>query len=283
MPATSMRDLIIKDDDLCVATHGRGFWILDDVTPLRQLDLKVAEADAFLFKPQAAWRVRWNTNSDTPIPPDEATGQNPPEGAIINYTLKSAASGPVALEILDGAGRLVRRYSSTDQVERPDPATAPVLLYWYGPPQGLSTAPGMHRFQWDLHDQPLPGGGGGRGGSPGPGPAGPGLAGRGVAIAGEAPAGGGRGGGRGGAGGPGGGQGALAGISGSLTSLMGLLQGADVAPTVQLVAAVTERQLALGKLKAQWAALRTVDLAAVNAELKKAGLPAIRAGGPGTD
>ena len=167
MPATSMRDLIVKDDDLAVATHGRGFWILDDITPLRQLDAKVVAADAFLFKPQTAIRVRWNMNTDTPLPPDESNGQNPPEGAIINYYLKSAVSDPITLEIFDAAGKFVRRYSSADPVEKIDPYTTPVPAYWYRPPRVLSTAAGMHRFFWDMRYQPLPGGGGGRGGGGG--------------------------------------------------------------------------------------------------------------------
>jgi photosystem II stability/assembly factor-like uncharacterized protein len=166
MPATSVRDLIVKNDDLIAGTHGRGIWILDDITPLRQLDAAAAASDAVLFKPEVAYRLRWNTNTDTPIPPDEATGENPPDGAIINYALKGAAATPVTLEILDASGRLVRRYASTDPIETPDPATAPVPLYWYRPPQSLSTAAGMHRFLWDVHYQPIPGAAGGRGGLP---------------------------------------------------------------------------------------------------------------------
>ena len=109
-----------------------------------------------LFKPQAAWRVRWNTNTDTPLPPDEPTAPNPPEGAIINYYLKSAASGPVTLEILDGDGKLVRRYSSDRrglQAESGDEHRSAVLV-----PRPLTrsrAAPGMHRFTWDVHYQPL--------------------------------------------------------------------------------------------------------------------------------
>jgi len=164
MPASSMRDLIVKDDDLVLATHGRGFWILDN-PPLRQIDQTVVEAAAFLFRPQTAFRVRWNMNTDTPWPPDEPRGPNPPDGAIIDYTLKTAVSGPVTIEILDTAGTLVRRYASSDPVETVDPATAAVPLYWYRPAQRLATSPGMHRFTWDLHYQPLPGGGG-RGGLP---------------------------------------------------------------------------------------------------------------------
>jgi photosystem II stability/assembly factor-like uncharacterized protein len=155
MAASSVRDLVIKDDDLVVGTHGRGIWILDDITPLRQIDPATAQQDVVLFKPQDAWRVRWNTNNDTPLPPDEPTAPNPPEGAIINYYLKSAASAPVTLEITGADGRLVRRYSSTDEIFKPDPATITVPLYWFRDLVPLSTAAGMHRFTWDLHYQPL--------------------------------------------------------------------------------------------------------------------------------
>jgi len=165
MPATSMRDLIIKDNDLCVATHGRGFWILDDISPLRQLGPGVVSAEAFLFKLQVAYRVRWNMNTDTPLPPEEPGGQNPPDGAIINYALKSDAAGPVTIEILDSAGKVVRKYSSADSAELPTPQAAPVPLYWYRQPQTLKASAGMHRFLWDMRYQPL-GGGGGRGGLP---------------------------------------------------------------------------------------------------------------------
>jgi photosystem II stability/assembly factor-like uncharacterized protein len=158
MAVSSVRDIIVKDDDLVAATHGRGFWILDDITPLRQLDASAASADVVLFKPTTAWRVRWNTSVDMPWPKEEPTAPNPPEGAIINYYLKSAASGPITLEILQQDGRLVRRYSSTDPVPPiPDHPAAPAPVYWYRPPQTLSTAAGMHRFQWDVHYQPLAG------------------------------------------------------------------------------------------------------------------------------
>jgi hypothetical protein len=168
MAASSVRDLIVKDDDLVAATHGRGFWILDDITPLRQIDASSASQDAILFEPTTAWRVRWNTSTDMPWPKEEPTGANPPDGAMINYYLKSAASGPVTLEIRRADGRLVRRYSSDDPVTPiPDLANAPVPLYWYRQPQVLATSPGMHRFLWDVHYQPIAGaGGGGRGGLP---------------------------------------------------------------------------------------------------------------------
>ena len=153
MPATSMRDLIVKDDDLAVATHGRGFWILDNITPLRQLQ---PNNDAtLLFKPQTALRVRWSSNPDTPLPPDEPVGENPPEGAMIDYSLGKEITGPVTLEIRDDKGKTIRRYASTDSVPPPDPAIK-IPRYWVKLPQPLSSAPGRHRFLWDLHGEPLP-------------------------------------------------------------------------------------------------------------------------------
>jgi photosystem II stability/assembly factor-like uncharacterized protein len=156
MGASSIRDLIIKGDDLCVATHGRGFWILDNITPLRQLQASLIKAPAMLFRPQAAVRVRWNTNSDTPIPPDEAAGENPPDGAMIDYYIRAGASGPAVLEIKDEAGQVVRRYSSADPLPTPDPNLA-IPPYWVRPPQPLAAEPGMHRFLWDLHYTPVSG------------------------------------------------------------------------------------------------------------------------------
>lgn len=156
MAASSVRDLVIKDDDLVVGTHGRGIWILDDITPLRQITTATANEDAVLFKPQNAMRVRWNMNTDTPLPPDEPVAPNPPDGAIINYYLKSDASGPVTLEILDGK-TVLRKYSSADEVFKPDPATSTVPLYWFRDLKGLSAKAGMHRFTWDVHYQPVDG------------------------------------------------------------------------------------------------------------------------------
>src|SRR5258708_16996272 len=104
MPATSIRDLIIKDDDLIAATHGRGFWILDNVTPMRQVKASVTNAPAFLFHPQTAVRVRNSVNTDTPLPPDEPAAKNPPDGAVIDYWLRPGGSESLKLEILDTAG-----------------------------------------------------------------------------------------------------------------------------------------------------------------------------------
>ena len=155
MPATSVRDLIIKDDDLAVATHGRGFWILDNITPLRQLTS--ARGSISLLKPQTAWRVRWNMNEDTPLPPDEPAGENPPDGAMIDYRLSDGFTGAVTLEIKDAKGAVVRRYASTDDAEPPKPADVNIPMHWLRPPQALSAAPGLHRFLWDMHHAPIPG------------------------------------------------------------------------------------------------------------------------------
>ena len=191
MPAISVRDIEVKDDascmcsDLVAGTHGRGFWILDDVTPLRQAAEAEASKNAFLFKPETAIRIRFGTNDPTPWPPELLAGENPPPGALIDYYLPSAADGSVRLEILNGGGKVIRTYSSTDQVRNPDPATDPVAynkicqqtptapdcglpLYWPAPPQVLKTTAGMHRFSWDMHYDPIAGGGGGgRGGGGG--------------------------------------------------------------------------------------------------------------------
>jgi hypothetical protein len=164
MAPTSVRDIIVKDNDLVAATHGRGFWILDDISPLRQIDAGVAAAEAILFKPGIATRVRYNMNTDTPLPPDEPGGENPPDGAVIDYALKTDIPGSVTLEIADAAGRTIRRYSSEDKGEFPTPESAPVPLYWYRKPLKLQTTAGMHRFLWDMRYQPLEGGGGRGGG-----------------------------------------------------------------------------------------------------------------------
>jgi photosystem II stability/assembly factor-like uncharacterized protein len=158
MPATSVRDLIVKDDDLVAATHGRGFWILDNLTPLRQLDEAVTKVEATLFRPQVATRVRWDMNTDTPLPPEEPGGENPPDGAIVDYALAADATGPVTLEIVDGTGKVIREYSSEDKAELPTSERAPLPLYWYRSPLTLASTAGMHRFLWDMRYKPLEGG-----------------------------------------------------------------------------------------------------------------------------
>jgi len=152
LPHTSMRDLAIHGDDLVVGTHGRSFWILDDITPLRQMSAEVAAAKVHLFAPQTAVRFRWNRATDTPLPPEEPAGKNPPDGAIIDYYLASAASGPVTIEILDANNHVVRKYASTDKpLDMAKIATEnPIPMYWVRHEQILSGEAGMHRFVWDV-------------------------------------------------------------------------------------------------------------------------------------
>ena len=154
LPATSIRDLVVHQDDIVVGTHGRSFWILDNITPLRQSDAKLASSNAFLFAPQLTYRVRRNNNTDTPLPPEEPAGQNPPDGAMLDYVLKSAPIGPVLIEISDESGKLVRRFSSTDKPEPVNEKELNIPTYWIRPARILSTHAGMHRFVWDLHYPP---------------------------------------------------------------------------------------------------------------------------------
>ena len=171
LPHTSVRDLIVHGDDVAVATHGRGFWILDNITPLRQLarsperlalpsDTRSAslsgERRAILFKPAVAYRLRRNQNTDTPLPPEVPAGQNPPDGAMIDYYLAADAPGPVTLEITSASHNVVRRYSSADPPEPYDEKSINVPMYWARPPRTLAASKGMHRFVWDLR-YPRPG------------------------------------------------------------------------------------------------------------------------------
>lgn len=156
LPHTSMRDLTIHGDDLIVGTHGRSFWILDDITPLRQLSDEVSKSSVHFFVPQEALRWRWDRNPDTPLPPEVPAGTNPPDGAIIDYYLAAIAQAPVTLEIFDDKGELVRRYASTDKPPSMDKLASeyPIPMYWVRPTQILSAQAGMHRFVWDLHYPP---------------------------------------------------------------------------------------------------------------------------------
>jgi photosystem II stability/assembly factor-like uncharacterized protein len=156
LPRTSMRDLWIHDDDLIVATHGRSFWILDDITPLRQISDSIATEDLHLFTPAPAYRMRRDTNTDTPLPADEPAGENPPDGAPIDYFLAKSSAGPVVLETLDARGRVVRRYSSDDKPEQTTGELKKQLipLYWLRPQRILSAEAGMHRWVWDLRYPP---------------------------------------------------------------------------------------------------------------------------------
>jgi photosystem II stability/assembly factor-like uncharacterized protein len=155
MPASSIRDLVIHDDDLVVGTHGRSIWVLDNIQPLRELARAAAAERGFLFQPPVATRVRWNMFLDTPLPPEEPAGENPPDGAILDYVLKGRAL-ELTLQLLDGA-EVIRTFSSKDPPERIDPDSLRYPTYWIRPPQVLSTEPGHHRFVWDLRYPPPPG------------------------------------------------------------------------------------------------------------------------------
>ncbi|HZK77570.1 MAG TPA: hypothetical protein VFC35_01590, partial [Gemmatimonadaceae bacterium] len=180
MPAISVRDIQLKDDsscmcsDLIAGTHGRGFWILDNVTPLRAMAMAGnARSSTYLVKPATAIRVRFATNDPTPWPPEVPAGENPPAGAVIDYNLASNASA-VKLEIVDANGKVIRSYSSTDTIPGPDPALNPeaynrvcqqnqsaphcsVPLYWAAPNIALFSTAGMHRFSWDMRYDPIEG------------------------------------------------------------------------------------------------------------------------------
>ena len=179
MPAISVRDLQLKDDakcmcsDLIAGTHGRGFWILDDVTPIRAMATRRDSKTSYLVKPVTAVRMRFANNDPTPWPPEVPAGENPPPGAILNYFLASNAK-EVKIEILDAKGKSIRTYSSTDSVLAPDPGLEPeaynrvcmrnpnaphcsVPLYWAAPNIALSATAGMHRFIWDMRYDPIQG------------------------------------------------------------------------------------------------------------------------------
>lgn len=152
MPATSIRDLVIHERDLVVGTHGRSIWILDNYSPLRQL-AQLNNREAKLFAPEKSVRVRFNMFSDTPLPPEEPAGQNPPDGAALDYYLPKAATR-VQLEIRNAQGELVRSFSSADRSEQPDTAALAYPTYWFRQPEALSIKPGHHRFIWDLSYAP---------------------------------------------------------------------------------------------------------------------------------
>ena len=172
MPASSIRDLCIKDNDLVVATHGRSFWILDDISPLRQITdyieavMKSSGGKLFtaggelhsmppviLYTPAAAYRIRWDVYPDTPMPQEEPVGKNPPDGAILDYYLKEKANSEISLDISDSTGKLVRHFSSKDSLYKIPMVNIP--LYWIRPQQILSADSGSHRFLWDMRYIPL--------------------------------------------------------------------------------------------------------------------------------
>jgi photosystem II stability/assembly factor-like uncharacterized protein len=137
MPAAPVRDLVVKDEDLIVATEGRGFWVLDDIMPLRQLTPDVASADAYLFRPATAWRARWRPPQEEPPDSGEPSWPSPPEGVTLSYLLGPRAAGDVTLEIVETlTGTVLRRFTSDE------------------PGHELPTEPGLHRVVWDLRVSP---------------------------------------------------------------------------------------------------------------------------------
>jgi photosystem II stability/assembly factor-like uncharacterized protein len=169
MPATSIRDLVVHGDDLVVGTHGRGFWILDDITAIRQFpahwsNLALHDGPApipMLFSPADGYLVEWNRNTDTPLPPEEPGGKNPPDGAPIDYWLPYGAQA-VTLEIVDSRGNVLSKISSEDKPAVPDPKDLTVMVEWARPPQTLAKGSGTHRYVWDMRTSAS--GGGRRGG-----------------------------------------------------------------------------------------------------------------------
>ncbi len=167
LPVTSMRDVEVYGNDLIVATHGRGFWVIDDISPLRQLTDTVLAADAWLFKPADAINIVQGDDNGTPLQKDEPQAPNPPDGAYLDYWLKSPAAGPVTLEILDAAGATVHTF--TTEPAPPQPAGAGrrgraggipnTSALWRTEPGPFSAAAGMHRVVWNFEA----GGGGGGG------------------------------------------------------------------------------------------------------------------------
>jgi len=149
LPNVRVRDLNLRNDDLIAATHGRSIWVLDDVSPLRHLAVSVADEPAHLFTPATAVRVRRNENKDTPLPHEVPAGENPPEGAILDYWLGQGVTGPVSLAIYDAQGKLVRNFAS--DAPAPELSTEPYFTdEWLSAPEKLPGTPGAHRFVWDL-------------------------------------------------------------------------------------------------------------------------------------
>jgi photosystem II stability/assembly factor-like uncharacterized protein len=167
LPPASMRDLAIHGDDLIVASHGRGFWVLDNISALRQFNDVLAETNAFLFRPADAVLLTPGSDNGTPMPRDEPLAENPPFGAIIDYYLKTGASGSVKITISDPAGEVIREYSSEDKPAPVNLDTLNIPAYWVRTPEPLAKTAGTHRWIWDLRPTPPPrpaGGGGGGGG-----------------------------------------------------------------------------------------------------------------------
>jgi photosystem II stability/assembly factor-like uncharacterized protein len=155
LPNTSYRDITIKGNDLIAGTYGRGIWVLDDISPLRQMSPAIAAAPVHLFAPGDAIRTRRNVNADTPLPPEIPHAKNPPNGAIIYYALASKPSGEITLDVSDSAGHPVRHLSSIAPAAVPEAARPPHPNFWVETPTGIPTDVGLNRTTWDFrHDPP---------------------------------------------------------------------------------------------------------------------------------
>jgi hypothetical protein len=153
LPRTGINDLLIHGDDVIVATQGRALWALDDIEPLRHLSETALATGVLLVPPPAATRLRANQNRDTPLPPEEPHGANPPVGAILDYVLPKVPEGPVTIEIVDAGGASVTRFRSDEPRPRPA-AEIYFAAAWLSPPVAPTTQAGHNRFVWDLRYPP---------------------------------------------------------------------------------------------------------------------------------
>ncbi|HVR47540.1 MAG TPA: hypothetical protein VMT95_13000 [Candidatus Binatia bacterium] len=151
LPVTSIRDIAVHGDDLVVATHGRSFWIMDDVTPLRQMSEALASGDVFLFAPAPAYREQPESEEGTPLPLDESQSDNAPVGLYVDYYLARAPRTPVVVEIFDAGSSLVRRWSSAEPPKPVDPKSVPYTPHWIARHPVPPASAGAHRFVWDFH------------------------------------------------------------------------------------------------------------------------------------
>jgi hypothetical protein len=176
IPVTSMRDIQIYENDVIVATHGRGFWVIDDITPLRQVNAAVLSSDAYLFKPADTVDMLPTDDNGTPLQKDEPHAENPPNGVPIDFYLKKAGD-PITLEILDSSGKVIKTFSTNPATETQRtrgsatrgglPRVSPL---WQTTPEAFAGAAGMHRVVWEPLIPPPPraaGAAGGFGGDPG--------------------------------------------------------------------------------------------------------------------
>lgn len=154
LPTVSYRDAVIKGNDLVVTTYGRGFWVLDDISPLRQVSAALASEPAHLFKPGAAVRVRRNVGADTPFPPEVPHALNPPDGVIIDYWLAQVPQRDITLDVVDAAGNVVRHMTSAPGTPVPEAARPPHPNFWVAPPFSLPKNAGSNRTNWDLRYDP---------------------------------------------------------------------------------------------------------------------------------